>query len=233
MSAGFDRYQSSYADEVERAIAFAGTDAAFFTELKAADLVALASRSFGAPGDVRALDFGCGTGALDALVAPELGAVTGIDVSSGLLEVAAAENPGVEYRHYDGGAIPYPDASFDLAFASCVLHHIEPVDRGAAARELARVLRPGGVVAIYEHNPLNPLTRLAVSRCEFDEGVELLPRSETAGLLGRAGLTSVESRYVVFFPWRGRAFRALERWLARLPLGAQYVVAAAKVGSTP
>jgi len=233
MSEGFDRYQSSYADEVERAIAFAGTDAAFFTELKAADLVALASRRFGAPSNVRALDFGCGTGALDALVALELGAVTGIDVSSGLLEVAAAESPGVEYRHYDGGAIPYPDASFDLAFASCVLHHIEPAERAAAARELARVLRPGGVVAIYEHNPLNPLTRLAVSRCEFDQGVELLPRSETARLLRGAGLTPVESRYVVFFPWRGRAFRALERGLARVPLGAQYVVAAAKVGSKP
>jgi SAM-dependent methyltransferase len=233
MSADFDRYGSSYADEVERAIAFAGTDAAFFTELKAADLVALASRRFQAPGNVRALDFGCGTGALDALIAPKLGAVTGIDVSNGLLEVAAAENPGVEYRHYDGGVIPYPDASFDLAFASCVLHHIDPADRARAASELARVLRPGGVVAIYEHNPLNPLTRVAVSRCEFDEGVELLRPSETTGLLGRAGLAPVESRYIVFFPWRGRGFRVAERGLARLPLGAQYVVAAAKVGSKP
>ena len=81
------------------------------------------------------------------------------------------------------------------------------------------------MLAIYEHNPINPLTRLAVSRCEFDEGVELLGRSETEAMLRAAGLVPAESRYIVFFPWRGRAFRAIERVLARLPLGAQYVVA--------
>ncbi len=228
MNASFDQYRDSYADEVERAISFAGADAAFFTELKAADLVALAGRRFSNPGAVQALDFGCGTGALDALVAPALGAVTGVDVSSGLIEVAARENPGLAYHHYDGAELPYHDASFDLAFASCVFHHIEPRDRGPAAAELARVLRPGGVVAIYEHNPRNPRTRLAVSRCEFDEGVELLPRRETIALLRGAGLEPVEARYIAFFPWRGSAFRAIERGLGRLPLGAQYVVAARK-----
>ena len=81
------------------------------------------------------------------------------------------------------------------------------------------------MLAIYEHNPFNPLTRLAVSRCEFDEGVELLGRAETEAMLRAAGLAPAESRYVAFFPWRGRAFRAVERVLARLPLGAQYVVA--------
>ena len=94
MSAGFDRYQETYADEVERAIAFAGTDAAFFTELKAADLVSLSKRRLGPSSDVNALDFGCGTGALDALLLPHVGSVTGIDVSSGLLEVARTSKPG-------------------------------------------------------------------------------------------------------------------------------------------
>ena len=230
MSSSFDRYQDTYADEVGRAIAFSGADPAFFTELKAEDIVALATRRFTAIDDVRALDFGCGTGALDTLVSPRFASVTGIDVSAGLIDVAARENPEVEYRHYDGATIPYPDDSFDLAFASCVFHHIEPGGRAAAAAELARVLRPGGTVAIYEHNPLNPLTRLAVSRCEFDEGVELLPRDETSRLLRSAGLQPIESRYNSFFTWRGRVSRALERGLARLPLGAQYVVAAAKVG---
>ena len=87
-------------------------------------------------------------------------------------------------------------------------------------------MRPGGVVALFEHNPLNPLTRLAVSRCEFDEGVELLGPGEAAALLSDAGLTPLERRYIVFFPWpRPRAMR-LEAHLGRLPLGAQHVVAA-------
>ena len=89
-------------------------------------------------------------------------------------------------------------------------------------------MRPGGLVVVYEHNPLNPLTRVAVSRCEFDEGVELLSRGETKSLLRRAGLEPIESRYIAFFPWRGRGLRALEHGLARLPLGGQYVVGAMK-----
>ena len=44
-------------------------------------------------------------------------------------------------------------------------------------------------------------------------------------MLRAAGFLPAESRYVACFPWRGRGFRAIERVLARLPLGAQYVVA--------
>ncbi len=102
------------------------------------------------------LDFGCGTGTLDALIAPYVGTVAGVDVSSGLLDAAAKANPDLDYRHYDSNTLPYEDHTFDLAFASCVFHHIEPGERAAAAAELARVLRPGGVVAVYEHNPAEP-----------------------------------------------------------------------------
>ena len=105
-----------YADHVERAIAFAGADAAFFTELKAADLVALAARRVGSRAEICVLDFGCGTGALDALSAPDLRAVTGIDSSSGLLEVAAAENPYVEYRQIEPG-----ERLADVSELTCVV----------------------------------------------------------------------------------------------------------------
>jgi SAM-dependent methyltransferase len=226
MSPDFDRYQSTYIARVDQSIAFARTDAAFFAELKATDLLSISNRHFGESKTLKALDFGCGTGELDRLVAPTFAAVVGIDVSQGMLDVASRESPALEYRRYDGATIPYEDASFDLAFAVCVFHHIERGRRRAAADELARVVRPGGLVVVYEHNPLNPLTRIAVSRCEFDEGVELLSRAETSSLLGRGGLEPVESRYIAFFPWRGRALRAIEPRLARLPLGGQYVVVA-------
>lgn len=225
----FDRYRDSYGDEVDRAVAFARADAELFTELKALDLIQLIQRHFSDGRTVRALDFGCGTGALDAPVAPHVASIVGVDVSQGLLDAAKQANPHVEYRHYDGRQLPYPDASFDLAFASCVFHHIEPTDRHAAAAEVARVVRPGGVVALYEHNPINPLTRLAVSRCAFDTGVDLLGAASAQDLLVEAGLQPVEMRFIVFFPWRGRLLRATEKLLARLALGAQYVVVATKI----
>ena len=81
-------------------------------------------------------------------------------------------------------------------------------------------------MAVFEHNPLNPLTRLVVARCEFDEGVQLLPTREVRDLLAEAGLQPIERRYILFFPWRASFLQRLEARLAALPLGAQHLTAA-------
>ena len=154
-----------------------------------------------------------------------VGELHGADVSQALLYTASAANPNVRYQVYDGVTLPFDGGAYDATFAVCVLHHIEPGSRAALVREMARVTRPGGLIAIYEHNPFNPLTRLAVSRCEFDEGVELLRPSETRRLLSNAGALPSESRYIAFFPWEVHSLRRLEHGLARVPLGGQYVVA--------
>jgi SAM-dependent methyltransferase len=143
-----------------------------------------------------------------------------------MVERAREANPNVSYSVYDGARLPYDAASFDLTFAICVLHHVDPPERPVFAAEALRVTRPGGLVAVLEHNPINPLTRRVVSRCEFDEGVELLGIRETRRLLIEAGASPVASRYMVFFPWHAELFRHAEKALGLVPLGAQYVVAA-------
>jgi len=90
------------------------------------------------------------------------------------------------------------------------------------------IVRPGGLVAIYEHNPLNPLTRWAVSRCAFDADAVLLGRRELARLARGAGLELVMQSYIVFFPSRAPLFSTIERGLGWLPLGAQHGMAARK-----
>ena len=148
-------------------------------------------------------------------------------MSPGLIEEAARRNPTVRYRTFDGRRSPYGDGAFDLVFAICVLHHVEPAARLDFVQELVRVTRPGGVVAVFEHNPLNPLTRLVVSRCAFDEGVVLVRRRALERLLVGPATDEVTSRYILFTPWK--ATRGLERPLGRVPLGAQYVTYAARV----
>jgi SAM-dependent methyltransferase len=143
-----------------------------------------------------------------------------------MIEAARTANPKVDYRVADGTQLPFEDGSFDLAFAVCVLHHVPPPDRPVFVAELARVTRPGGLAVVLEHNPLNPLTRLAVSRCEFDDDAILLGRRETRGRLRAVGLEPVEQRYIIFFPWRSAVLGRAERALAPVPLGAQYYVAA-------
>ena len=142
-----------------------------------------------------------------------------------MVERARETNPEASYQVYDGRRLPYAYGELDLAFAVCVLHHVDPPDRLALLAETARVTRPGGLVLVFEHNPLNPLTRRVVRDCAFDEGVELLGRRELERLFRGAGLEVLGCEYLLFFPWRADM---IERRLTRLPFGAQYVVVGRK-----
>ena len=142
-----------------------------------------------------------------------------------MVDRAREVNPDASYRVYDGRRLPFGDGELDVTFAVCVLHHVDPPDRPGLVAEMARVTRSGGLTLVFEHNPLNPLTRRVVRDCAFDEGVQLLGRRELERLYCGAGLELLGTEYLLFFPWR---MDALERLLIRLPLGAQYVVAGRK-----
>jgi hypothetical protein len=90
-------------------------------------------------------------------------------------------------------------------------------------REILRVLKPGGVFGLIEHNPLNPVTRLIVSRTPVDAGAHLLPARDARNLLSSAGFGAIETRYFLFLPERvHRYMPGVEDRLARIPLGGQY-----------
>ena len=94
----------------------------------------------------RALDVGCGPGALTGELVGRLGAaaVAAIDPSPPFVAACAARHPGVDVRAGRAEAIPHADHAFDAALAQLVLHFV--TDAPAAARELRRVVRPGGVI---------------------------------------------------------------------------------------
>jgi SAM-dependent methyltransferase len=222
----FDAYADSYRDAVQRSIEFCGQEHEVFTRRKARHLVDVAERHLGAPVRLRALDVGCGVGLTDRYLVGSLGELHGVDTAPDAATRAAALNPSVDYHVQRGERLPFEDSSFDLAFAICVVHHVPPHERRAFTAEVRRVLRRGGLAVVFEHNPLNPLTRLAVSRCAFDEDAVLLRQRTVSRLLADAGLSAVERRYVIFFPFERRRTRAIERKLSWLPAAAQYYVAA-------
>jgi SAM-dependent methyltransferase len=217
-----------YRHAVDSAIAFAGQEHAFFLEAKAKWLLDLVRRRLGDPSGVRALDVGCGPGLMHGYL-NAFGALDAVDPEETLIAAARTSHPAVRYHVADARALPYDDGAFDLAFAVSVLHHIPAGDRDAVAGELRRVVRAGGLAVVFEHNPWNPLTRLVVRRCAFDDDAELLSRRATLRLYRRCGLDPVETAYVLFAPWRG--FERLERRLSRVPLGAQYAVAGTRNAS--
>ena len=229
--AEFDKFAAEYRAMHAANITASGEDPEYFAEYKVADL-ARDSRQLGALGTApRVLDFGAGVGYSVPFFARHLptARVTCLDVSQKSLEVGAAQHGGrAEFTHFDGAKIPYSDATFDVALASCVFHHIPAAEHVALLGEIRRVLKPRGILFVFEHNPLNPLTRHAVDTCPFDENAVLIRAPTMRRRALDAGFADARINYRIFFPHALRGLRALESRLTWLPLGAQYYVRAAK-----
>jgi ubiquinone/menaquinone biosynthesis C-methylase UbiE len=96
---------------------------------------------------MRALDVGCGPGALTGALADRLGAahVHAADPSEPFVEACRERNPGVDVVLAPAEALPFADRTFDAVLSQLVVNFMR--DPEAGVREMARVTRPGGVVA--------------------------------------------------------------------------------------
>lgn len=223
----FDRYARDYRRMHQNSIRASGEEPEYFAAYKIEYIArALPAEAAAAPA---ILDFGCGVGnSIPHIARLFPGArVHGVDVSGESVAMARDANPDARFDVMSS-TLPLPDDSVDIALAACVYHHVPPAERAHWTAEVQRVLRPGGRFFIFEHNPLNPLTRKVVRDCPFDEDAILLPRRESVSLLEGAGFTDVDVDYIVFFPRPLGFLRPLERALTALPLGAQYAAAGRK-----
>ena len=225
MSAPFDDVSDDYAALVQSSIAFAGQEHAYFARRKADVLRALVGRHLD-DGGLTGVDVGCGVGAMEHHLGGLFERLVGVDPSAASVARSERAHPGLEVLHGDGTALPLGDGVSDVTFTANVLHHVDPGARNSVVAEMARVTRPGGLVVAFEHNPANPLTRLSVARCEFDEGVELVWPRELRRRFSAAGLHPVERRYIVFTPFDVAWQHRIEERIGWLPLGAQHVLAA-------
>lgn len=223
-----DYREDGYRQEVDKSIAFIGKGVDFFTEVKARCLQDIAKRLLGDVRRLKVLDIGCGVGLTDSFLTQSFGDLHGVDITQLSIDSASENNPSVHYQVYDGKVLPFADATFDLAFAVNVMHHVPPDAWHGFMKEMGRVVRKGGLGVVFEHNPFNPLTRLAVFRCSFDADAVLLRRSVMARIFRQQGLDPVEQRYILFTPFRSGILKAAEARLGWLPIGAQYYIAAAK-----
>ena len=107
----------------------------------------LAVRQVVWPGD-RVLDACCGTGDLAVEAERRGGRVVGLDFSTAMLERAALKSPTIEWVQGDALALPFGEAEFDAATVGFGVRNLEDLEHGL--RELHRVLRPGGRLAVLE-----------------------------------------------------------------------------------
>ncbi len=220
----FDRLSSSYEELLRDPLRdrFAGSEPAFFHRRKS-DLIRrfFRHRRLTTSG-LCYLDVGCGKGELLRLLQSDFKRTAGCDVSGEMMREIA----GVETRvQRDPLQIPFGDAEFDLVTAVCVYHHVPPAARHALTCEIGRVLRPGGILCMIEHNPLNPLTRLIVSRTPVDSDAVLLRAAEARRLVAAAGFLPLAQDYFLYFPQTlYRYLGQMEALLAKVPLGGQYAI---------
>jgi SAM-dependent methyltransferase len=158
-----------------------------------------------APGD-RALDVGCGPGALTTELVTRLGAksVAAVDPSESFVAAARERHPHVDVRRAAAEALPYSDRGFDAALAQLVVHFM--TDPVAGLREMARVTRRDGVVAacVWDHagerTPVSTFWRAA-----RDLGLSMRDESALAGareghlveLFNASGLRQIEPTVLV------------------------------------
>jgi len=165
----------------------------------------------------RALDVGCGPGALTAELSGRLGAgeVCAVDPSESFAAAAGERLPGVAVSVAAAERLPFPDRAFDAVLAQLVVHFM--ADPVAGLREMGRVTRRGGVVGacVWDHagdrGPLTPFWRAVreLDPSATDEsGLAGVGEGQLAALFGRAGLAgadattlTVRASYAAFGQW--------------------------------
>jgi SAM-dependent methyltransferase len=174
----------------------------------------------------RALDVGCGPGALTERLVARLGAanVAAVDPSAPFLEAARRRFPEVDVRSGSAENLPFEDHRFDVCLAQLVVHFMTHPERGLA--EMARVTRAGGVVAacVWDHGPDGggPLTAFWQAAAELDPQTRReadLPgvlEGQLAALFEAAGLRQVEPSTLIVRV----AYSGFDDWWEPYTLGA-------------
>ena len=172
----------------------------------------------------RVLDVGCGPGALTSELVRRVGpeAVAAVDPSASFVAAAQARHPDVSVQPAVAEQLPFADDEFDAALAQLVVHFMaDPVD---GLREMARVTRPGGVVAacVWDHGGgCGPLAlfwsaaRLQQPGLDDESTLAGAREGHLAQLLADAGLRVVEESAL----WVSVEQRSFDEWWEPFTLG--------------
>ena len=227
--AAFDDIAQTYAVQHAASIKFSGESTEYFAVYKIRDVqIEFEAHRIGGRRQVQILDFGAGIGNSIPFFRKYFPTahLVSADVSGQSLAIAKSRYPdSCEFCNVKKSSeLPFDAERFDIIFVSCVFHHIHEQHHLENLRELRRVLHPEGRLFIFEHNPYNPLTLRAVRNCEFDADAVLITGRRMCTRIIDAGFSAAELKYTLFFPKFLERFRPLERFLTKVPIGAQYYV---------
>jgi ubiquinone/menaquinone biosynthesis C-methylase UbiE len=218
----FDRFAHNYRKIHNHNLRKTGYTSDFFAEKKVREI----ARQVADPEqNLNILDLGCGDGLCTAFFREYFpnSLLQGLDVSRQSILSAVGRNiPGAQFNAYDGSQIPFKNGSFHIILLAGVLHHVVDVpDQIRLIAECHRVLKQEGRLFVFEHNPLNPITRKIVDNCPFDENAKLINPIRLKKMLHQKGFQA-SCRFIIFLPALLKRFEFFENWIWWLPIGGQY-----------
>lgn len=218
----FDTHATAYDETTNESISFSGLKVDFFVRAKAQHILTEAKAHFADIAQINVLDIGCGVGKYHPLLRNDFKSISGVDVSEKSIKIAKKNQPSINYQIYKGQRLPFEDNHFELTYTICVMHHVPPSLWANFAQEMMRVTKPGGIALVFEHNPLNPLTRKAVNDCPYDKDAVLLRPKKVKALFKKAGAQESKTEHILTIPAISGIPKRIDRLFSNIPLGAQY-----------
>ena len=217
----FDGCALDYEQQLNRGLKISGQGPEWFARLRV-ELVRDELRRANADVE-RIIEFGCGTGNNIPFLHQmcENAQLVGVDISEQSLAVARRRHADTNTRFATPQAID-ESASVDLVFVNGVFHHIPPAEHGQWIAWLARVLKPGGLLAFFDNNPFSLPARLVMKLIPFDRDAVMVNPYRFTRLLSRSGFHRARPQFHFIFPRPLSFLRSLEQSVSSWPLGAQY-----------
>ena len=214
----FDSFAESYNTTLLNSLPKVAFEDDYFSEYK---ISYIANKIQAKP--IKILDFGCGVGRslpwLDKyFTSAELWGYDPSELSLERAQVVSSKAKLVNQLE------KLSAERFDIILAANVFHHIPKSEQLGALERCRQLLTKSGEMYMFEHNPNNPLTRWVFERCVFDIDAEMVLPCDALNMGKIAGFRSIDLEYTLFFPRPLRMLRPLERWISKIPLGAQYCV---------
>jgi len=224
----FDNVAKDYRKIHSKNVRLSGAKSEYFSKFKVINSRKLIKNEI-----LNILDIGCGDGLSEVYFEKYFSKaqIYGVDVSQESITACKKRMlTKSKFKQFDGINLPFENNEFDLIFISCVFHHVNRKVVTDLLDECKRVLKIGGQIHIYEHNPNNPVTRYFVNTCMFDREVKLISKEALRKLVENSGFKILDTNFLLFFP-RWNLFKfllPLEEVMKHFPLGGQYLIYAKK-----
>lgn len=226
----FNKFSNNYNEVLKNCLTPYGGDPAYFSKNKINLLKQFTNEHLPKSSyrNIDILEIGCGIGSL----LPHFNSLernhtlSAVDLSfSSLL---SAKKSGYNVLNANALQLPFKNECFDTICFAGVIHHLPASLHYLAFKEAFRIVRRGGLLAIFEHNPLNPLTQWIVHNCEFDQDAQLILRLSLIKKLKQTGFKICQKQYTTFIPEFLKFLQPIESKLGWCFAGAQYFLGAVK-----